>query len=417
MAFMVSPGVNVSETDLTTTVGKGVSTSVGAFAGNFQWGPVNERTLISNEVELVDIFGKPTVDNYVDFFSVANFLSYTNACWVVRVGNANTDLQVNAVSGSTNVRIDNDTDYDVTPLTGSGNWVARYPGAKGNSLAVAYCDSSITMSDKIYNSSNVEVGSWDDIFDSKPGTSDFIDGKGGSLDEMHVVVIDEDGAFSGTKNTIIEKYAFVSKAKGAKSEDGSNNYYVDVINSTSQYVRIGGTYILNSNTSASLDTVWATGTSACESLSGGTDLDVSGNTDDDYSLGYDLFSSAELVDISLVFTGAASVTVAQSVIDMVENRKDCVAFISPEWSDVKPGQTSSAIATNVVSFRNDINRSNSYYIIDSGWKYQYDKYNDMYRWIPLNADVAGLCARTDNARDPWWSPAGFNRGNIARGAT
>lgn len=411
MAFQVSPGVNVSEVDLTTTVGKGVSTSIGAFAGNFQWGPVNERTIIGSEVELVDIFGKPTADTYQDFFSIANFLSYSGAAYVVRIGDSNNEVQLNATSGSTALRIENDSDYEVVTKPSSiGNWVARYPGAKGNSIAVAVADSNVVFTANVAVSGNT-AGTWNQYFDIKPDTSAHAESLNGSLDELHILVIDEDGLFSGTPGTVLEKFAHVSKASGAKTENGTNNYYVDVINQTSSYVRVGGTYVLNSNTSGTISSTWSVGSELVESLSKGTDLDTT-SINDEYSAGYDLFVDPEAVDVALIISGAASLTVAQKVIDVATNRKDAVAFISPLWSDVQPGQTGAAIASNVADFKDSLNRSSSYYVVDSGWKYQYDKYNDVYRWIPLNGDIAGLCARTDNTRDPWWSPAGFTRGNI-----
>jgi phage tail sheath protein FI len=411
MPFQLSPGVNVSEIDLSTTVGKGVSASIGSIAGNFQWGPVNERTLISSETELVEIFGSPTTDTYKDFFTAANFLSYSNSLWVVRIGDANTSVNLNAVSGSTAIRVDNTSDYEVTPkVEANGNWIARYPGAKGNSLAVAACDSTVTLSADIAVSANT-AGTWGDYFDSVPGTSNHAVSMGGSLDEMHILVIDEDGEFSGTKGTVLEKYAFVSKASNAKTEDGASNYYVEVINTTSKYIRAGYPGALNSNTSGTISSTWVAQGTDVDSLTLGTNLNTASNNDE-YIAGLDLFANEDEVDISFVITGAASTTVAQHAIDLATNRKDCIAFISPEYSDVQQGQTASTIATNLVEFKNSLNRSSSYYFVDSGWKYQYDKYNDKYRWIPLNGDIAGLCARTDNTRDPWWSPSGFNRGNI-----
>lgn len=411
MAFQISPGVNTSEIDLTTTVGKGISTSVGAFAGNFQWGPANERVLIGNEVELVDIFGKPTSDTYIDFFSVANFLSYAGAAYVVRIADSNTSVNLNSTSGNNAIRIENNSDYEVKSKPENiGAWIARFPGAKGNSLAVAAIDSTGTFTANIAVSGN-NAGKWNQIFDIIPGTSDHAASLGGSLDELHIVVIDEGGLFSGTKGTVLEKFTHVSKAPGAKSENGTNNYYVDVINQTSKYIRVGGTYVLNSDTSGSITTTWTPGATNVVSLSKGTDIITSSITDE-YVKAYDLFANADDVDVALIISGAATVTEAQKVIDVAEGRKDAVAFISPLWENVQPGQSGSDIATAVAVFKDLLQRSNSYYVVDSGWKYQYDKYNDLYRWIPLNGDIAGLCARTDNTRDPWWSPAGFTRGNI-----
>jgi len=412
MSFSVSPGVLISEVDITTTVSTGVSTSTGAFAGNFQWGPVNERTLIGSEVELVDNFGKPTSDTYQDFFSIANFLSYSSAAWVVRIGDANNQVNLNSTSGSSAIRIDNNEDYFVkSKPVGTGSWIARYPGAKGNSLAVAACDSSVSFNSNVTITGNT-VGTWSSNFSIVPSTSLAASINGGQNDELHILVIDEDGAFSGTRGTILESYAHLSKAKGAKAEDGTNNYYVDVINNSSKYVRVGGAFVLGANTSGTLSTTWTPTGSNVVSLSKGTDLDPLSSLTNEYIIGYSLFSNPEAVDVALIVSGAASTVVAQSVIDIATNRKDSIAFISPLWANVQPGQSISTITTAVTGFRNSLNRSSSYFVVDSGWKYQYDKYNDVYRWVPLNGDIAGLCARTDSSRDPWWSPAGFNRGNI-----
>ena len=415
MSFMVSPGVQTHEIDLTTVVGTGVSTSVGAFAGNYTWGPCNQRVLLVNEIDLVNIFGKPTKDNYVDFFTAANFLSYTTALWVERIADSNTSNHQNATSGSVSVRVNNDTDYHGVSLTASlGAWIARYPGTKGNSLAVAAIDSAGTLSANITITGNT-AGAWNQYFSHLPNTSSHASSLGGSNDELHILVIDEDGLFTGTKGTILESFAHVSKSPGAKQEDGTNNYYVDIINQSSQYVRIGGTYVLGSLATGKISDTWTpTGTNVV-SLSKGSDLDLASVTDE-YVNGMDMFSNPEDVDVSLVLTGAANLVEAQNAIDICQNRKDCVAFISPQWSHVQVGLTASQIASNVVNYKNNnstgLNRSSSYYVMDSGWKYQYDNYNDLYRWIPLNGDIAGLCARTDQTNDAWWSPAGFNRGNI-----
>ena len=123
---------------------------------------------------------------------------------------------------------------------------------------------------------------------------------------------------------------------------------------------------------------------------------------------YDLFSNPDEVDISLIITGAANATIVNSVLDIAFQRKDCVAFVSPLRADAVEVVDVDAI----VAYRTALTPSTSYSVMDSAWKYQFDKYNNKYRYVPLNADIAGLCARTDNIRDPWWSPAGFNRGQI-----
>jgi hypothetical protein len=416
MSFQLSPGVNVSEIDLTTIV-PAVGTTEGAYVGRFQWGPINEVTTISNEIELVTTFGKPDANTFVDFFTAANFLAYARNLKLVRA--ANTVIANNATSGSQNIIIKNNDDYvtsysDLSANGLVGMFAARYAGELGNSLKVSVYANTINT---ITTSWNAATWTYAPEFDGPPSTSVYATNVNGRNDEMHVIVIDEDGAFSGRANTILEKFSFVSKAFDAKNDDGSSNYYVNVINDRSQYI-----YMLNKALDANgvaNTTTWGTPASNTTfdqglpeytaSLSGGLSGPVS---DANRIAGYDLFSNADEVDISLIMTGAANSTVVNHVIDNIAlTRKDCLAFISPAYDDVvnKPGLE----ANNAIDYRNtSIARSTSYAVMDSAWKYQFDKYNNVYRWVPCNGDIAGLCVRTDFERDPWYSPAGFNRGQL-----
>lgn len=414
MAFMLSPGVNVSEIDLTTIV-PAVGTTEGAYVGRFQWGPVNEITTIGNEIELVSTFGKPDANTYLDFFTAANFLSYARNLKLVRA--ANTSIANNATSGSRNIIIQNNSDYvteysDLSANNLAGMFAARFVGELGNSLRVSIYANTINTQVTSWNSSTWTYAA---EFDGPPSTSVFATGVNGAEDEMHVIVIDEDGAFSGRANTILEKFAFVSKASDAKNDDGSSNYYVNVINDRSKYI-----YILNHALAANgLSETSTWGRSAANttfaqveeeytySLDGGR----SGALSDATRINaYDLFNNADETDISLIMTGAANTTVVQAAIDLAAARKDCVAFVSPRFTDVV--NRSGLEANNVVTYRNTLNRSSSYAVMDSAWKYQFDKYNNVFRWVPCNGDIAGLCVRTDFERDPWFSPAGFNRGQL-----
>ncbi len=233
-------------------------------------------------------------------------------------------------------------------------------------------------------------------------------------DELHIIVADEDGAITGVPGQVLEAWRNVSRATDALGEQGGSNYYVDVLKNNSLWVWPGddlvGTATATALTTTTQDSVWTAsfGTSSTDDAE--TSIAVS-----KVLTAYDKFASAEEVDISLVLTGHTrggtyGEQIANYIIDNIcEVRKDCVAFISPQSSDVVnvPGQE----ITNLTNFRNAL-RSTSYAVLDSGYKYQYDKYNDKYRWVPLNGDIAGLCVRTDNVRDPWFSPAGFNRGSI-----
>ena len=410
MAFQLSPGVLVTEKDLTNVV-PAVSSSAGGYAGYFLWGPVNEIQTISSENQLVREFGKPTSTTTVHFHTAANFLGYGNNLQLVRtVGTA----ARNAVSTGTAVLINNQDVYDASYAAGEGAvgaWAAKYAGAIGNTLKVSVADTS-----------NFSGWTYEAQFDGAPTTSSYVVNLGGADDELHIVVVDENGLFSGTAGTVLEKFQFVSKAVDAKNSDGSSNYYKNVINAQSKYI-----WWMDHITAGASDTGgnahWGTaGTSTFAvideivgglneevSLSGGVDA---APTSGDLQTGYDLFANKELVDVSLLLTGGHAVAVAQHVIDNVAlDRLDCVVFLSPPLAAVQ--NNAGDEADDIVTYRNStLDRSTSYAVMDSGWKVQYDKYNDTYINIPLNADTAGLCARTDNTNDPWWSPAGFNRGGI-----
>ena len=289
----------------------------------------------------------------------------------------------------------------------TGEWAAKYPGKLGNTLKVSMADRD-----------TYDTWAYKNEFDAAPGTSDSCRSIGGSNDEMHIIVIDEKGFISGVENAVLEKYAFVSKASDNKKPDGQNNYYKDVINSRSEWLW----WTDHTDNIAQNSTNWGTamaGTSyysmvspLTQSLSGGFDDNT--KTDGQRMAAYSLFANATLYDINLIMAGKANPVIANHIIDnVVLERLDCVLFISPENADTEEviiGDNSSSVDL-IIDYRNALS-SNSYSVLDSGYKYQYDRYNDVYRWVPLNGDTAGLCARTDYTNDPWWSPGGMNRGQI-----
>ena len=403
MAFQLSPGVLVVEKDLTNVV-PAVATSIGGFAGDFQWGPCFDAVTISSEIELVKTFGKPNDTTAASFFSAANFLSYSNNLKVVRA--IGTSAR-NAVASGTAVQINNETEWDADYSAGEGavgEFAAKYPGTLGNSLKVSMADSA-TFSGWAYEAQ----------FDAAPSTTDYVSNLGGADDELHIIVIDEDGLISGTAGTVLEKWANVSKAADARTSAGANNYYVEVLKG-SKYI-----WWMDHTTSVEAgDTAWgssAAGTTfktmstvVTRSLTGGVN---DAPTDAEIQQGYDLFANAELIDINLLINGPHSLAVGKYIVDNIAtSRLDCVVFVSPTLASVY--NNAGDEADDIVDERNDaaFNVNTSYAVMDSGWKYQYDKYNDKYRWIALNADVAGLCARTDAIADPWFSPGGLNRGQI-----
>lgn len=432
MAFQLSPGVNISEIDLTTSV-PGVATSIGAIAGHFPWGPVDRIVTTGSEVELVTTFLKPNSQNADQFFSATNFLSYSNNLKTVRV--ASSTVAANAHSnGATGAVyfIPNDVDYEnnytlAGPIkTHAGPWIAKYPGSIGNSLAVYALDSGN------YSANAGATGPLGALFqdyagefDAAPETSNFALSKGlvDANDELHVLVVDKGGLFSGIPGTLLEKFTFMSKFSDAKTESGESSYYVDVINRQSRYIWWNARPAL-----ASAGELWGTASTAFDVTDefkvfdnvqfddGDDEASVSFvNGADDYSTslianggGYNLFEP-DVVDINFIIAGNASVAEIKRMVDIAETRADCVVFFSPQKSDVV--NNAGDEADDVVTFATTtVNANSSYAFMDGNWKYQYDKYNDVFRWVPCNGDVAGLCARTDLTRDPWFSPAGYNRG-------
>jgi len=569
MPFQLSPGVAVVEKDFSSII-PAVSSSTGAFAGSFAWGPVLSPITVSTERQLVAQFGQPNDSNFQSFFSAANFLAYSNNLLLVRadsqnaknavavqsggvsaitiatagsgysstgsapavtisapdetggiqatatstlsggsitaialttggggytgtptvtvtpaagdtgsgaviaatvVGGAITGftvtqggsgykaaptititgtgsgaaagavtLSASTVTGITitragtgyaaaptvviaapqsgtaatatatvttaGVKINNGSDYQQYYSSGAGvvgEFAAKYPGAMGNGIIVSYADAS-TYAAWVYKSQ----------FNSAPGTSPFATSVGGSNDEMHIVVIDGSGVWTGTPGTILEKFGYVSKASDAANTNGTNNHYKNVLNSQSQYVwwmdypqAVG-----NNWGTAARGVTFTAATATSLTLSGG--VDDYNLTDSYQAAGYALFSNAELYDISLIITGSMSATNANTVLGIADGRKDCVAFVSPQ--DISSGQpiigNTSTQTQSIIAYRNAINYAGSYGVMDSGYKYQYDRYNDKYRYVALNADIAGLCARTDYTNDPWWSPGGLNRGQV-----
>lgn len=250
-------------------------------------------------------------------------------------------------------------------------------------------------------------------FDYTPVTTTYASNNGASLDEMHIIVVDEDGAITGVAGTVLEKFAGVSKASDARDDTNQSNYYKDVINNRSKWIRW-----MDHPTNGSNWGDASTGTTTYATLiQGDADLDISmaggvdaSPSDGDKNSGYDLFANDELVDVNLIMAGGHSQTVGDHIIDNVaEIRKDCMVFISPQKSSVVNAAGSEA--SNAIAELTSYTRS-SYAVMDSGWKYMYDKYNDKYRWIPCNGDVAGACVTADLVADPWFSPAGYNRGAI-----
>ena len=284
----------------------------------------------------------------------------------------------------------------------TGEFVAKYPGTLGNSLKIEVLPAGGTFSTWTYMK----------FFESAPGTSDYVSNRGGSNDEMHIVVIDEDGVISGTPMSVLETFGFVSQASDAKTVDGGTNYYKDVLNNTSKYVWFGAHHEDLALAGSAAEGVTFTDGAAAISLSFTGGVDSGRPTMGQYMQGFDLLADPELVDVNLLFmpkmSAADAPTMANYIIAIAEARKDCVAFVSPETA-ATVGSTDPL--TDVLAFADQLN-SSSYGVIDSTAIKVYDKYHDQYLWIPAASSVAGLCARTDDIADAWFSPAGFNRGQV-----
>jgi len=310
--------------------------------------------------------------------------------------------------------------YEVTAIAVNDLTIRQLDNPNGGGLKTAIADdTAIRRRWKFY-----------DFFDAAPGTSVYATGKNITNDEMHIVVFDYTGGITGFDsdvagqrgNSVLETFPFVSQAASAKTPQGGTAFYANVVNNGSEYVRWMDHD--SSLTNAGTDIA---GGSAYTNVAGNdgviTDT-LSGGTDDTPTIGeldtaYTFFADPDTIDINLVMAGSCpagtdGVTHATMIIDLCEGRKDCVGFISPRREDVVSVTSAITQTTNVKAFFDQL-ASSSYAVFDSGYKYMYDKYADVYRFVPLNGDIAGLCANTDQVADAWFSPAGYNRGQI-RGA-
>ena len=406
MAFQVSPGVQVKEIDATGVV-PAVSSSIGGFAGSFNWGPVDEIVSVSSEKQLADTFGSPDDNTYKYFLTAASFLKYGNALKVVRVASGHDNA--NAAGG--NLLIKNREDYNNLNLSGvsQGAWIAKYPGELGNSLKVSVCPANATA---------FNAWTYASEFSGQPGTSQYATdlGQTSANDEMHIVVIDEDGSFTGKTGSILETFEFVSQGSDAKKSDGTSNYYKDVINNNSAYI-----WFLAAPTGLSDAGAAISATSSYTTVTAAVDNSLSGATDDnapstgEIISGFAKFADSETVDVNLLFAypdANGSKVIAQDLIAKAIARKDVMAFVSPPIEDSVGTATPAADVTAWASTEGGGLTSTSYASTDSGAVYVYDKYNDVYRWIGASGHQAGLCANADNVADSWFSPAGVNRGQL-----
>ena len=314
-----------------------------------------------------------------------------------------------------------DTQYEVTSISGEVLSIRLKDDADSGGLQTIIPDNALIT----------RRWRFADLFDSKPGQSEYnrVNGRG-TGDELHIAIYDTTGLITGSDvdvagqrgNSVLETYANLSKNSSAKSPQGDSIYYPTVIYNQSGFVYWGDHIAAGTN--------WGTDTTtAYTSVVPITTVELTGGTDDyavtagELELAYDKFADTEGVDVNLVIGGPSSAvtdsaagqdTHVTMITSLVEGRKDCVGFVSP-YRAATVGIANSTTQTKNVTEAFELCPSSSYMVFDSGYKYIYDKYNDVYRHVPLNGDIAGLCAHTDGVADPWFSPAGYNRGNI-RGA-
>ena len=528
MAFQVSPGVEVKEIDLTNVI-PAVSTSIGAFAGHFSWGPVGEVKVVSSEKELSNEYGTPVdtttggqYDNYTSFLQAASFLKYSNTLRISRACSTNaTNAAGGHGDGTVETKINKDDDFAAKTFPGNlaGTVHARCPGTAGNSL-------KLDIATTLVASGSFATDGLDGKVSSAPTTTAWATANvdAAAKDEVHIAIIDEDGVFTGVKGEVLEIFEGLSLYSDAL-KDGGSNYYKTVINRDSKYVFINeaalaanfdtttyagpgtagstskvfhadsikggiktftpaltvtaGTsglaantyYISTEDTGVTVSTsgagqasfkvvLTADGNSFTaqttllrsgrgfansgtieipETLLGSSQSDadeklvitvntvhttpdpnifsyslfkgVDGTSESDSSktadvvTALDQFKNPEAIDINLLFAEVDddnAKVIGDKVVGICgTDRKDCVGFISP-----RPEADETAKVTG------DLNYNSSYVVLDSSAVYVYNKYTDSYRYIPANGHIAGLCARTDDTNDPWFSPAGYNRGNL-----
>jgi hypothetical protein len=549
MSFPLSPGVYTREIDLTATV-TGTSTTAGAIAGIYTWGPMFLPTLIGSEQQLAQQFGPPSNLNAETWFSGANFLGYSNALWVCRTANTTANGSGNTAASNTAVNAVANTgaivnilnDVVLNSLTFATQtftdtnvlFIAKYPGALGNSLRIAQCDSPTAYSSNVSFSgtivsgngagnsytgslsvnigantgtliitptagSNVATGNifatallqnftvGDNLLigNSNVGTAtsnilkitafsnaitnatvtavtfnfqnslrvpynvtantvrrywefyNYVTAPGETpsvlaatansslIDQVSFVVVDQGGSFSGVPGTILETYNNLSFATDAINADASTAYYRNVINQQSKYIwAVNDRAGVVSNTSLNLVNATTTDPLNLNFVLGQDGDSESATTLQTLANGWQLFTSKEF-PISLMITGhplggtgvvnggtynnfQLANWIVQNILPL-RKPKDCVVFASPDKATVL--NNSGQEAVSIVNWSSFINPS-TYLVLDTGYKYQYDRYNNIYRWIPMNGDVAGCCAFTDAVAAPWFAPAGINRGLI-----
>ena len=475
MASQVSPGVVIRERDFSNAVVVGATAIRGAFASSFRTGPVGKIVNIGSERELIDTFGTPAEANAADWLVASEFLRYGGQLAVVRAASgvlnateSGTGVLIGdkdafdagvtsekfaaryAGADGNNLRVvivDRGADWVIT----KANHGLSVGGTYTDDAAVAYEVYAVPNANTIhvvgtttptpaagdtaaawdYNSQAIaSTGLTYKSIAPRPGTSAFASERYLSYDEVHVAVIDE------STNTVVERLTYLSKLSDAKTPEGASSYWKDYVNEYSRYVYAGAALSASEVTTAGED---PGATAASYGATSGSPLALarilptaggalSGGADDyaytsgEIQAAYDEFLDTEQTTVDFVLMGGDAanetdtIAKAQAVAAVANSRKDCIAFISP-WTGTQVATSGGAALTpaqqlaNTLAFFDNI-ASSSYVVLDSGVKYTYDRFNDKYRYVGCNGDVAGLCVSTSSILDDWFSPAGLNRGGI-----
>ena len=426
-----SPAITIKEIDLTGVV-PNVQSTTGAIVGNFRWGPVEKATLVDNEGTLAARFGTPTDSNAVDFLSAAYFLRYSNSLQVARV----VDTASQDSGGATNARypfkpsadaplIKNSESFDlqIADLDSDKQvFIAKYPGALGSSLKISFCPASGRDSGGTFVQTDSAFNDWTyrSSFDGAPSTSVFANSRNAANDEIHLVVVDEDGLITGTKGSVLETFPYLSLASNAKLLDGTTNYIKDVINNRSEYIWMAGFgtagSLFDSAAGSELDSgdnYWSETVDDVTTFSLDSGANGGALTTGDYLTGNDLFEDKDTITVDFLIapglnTKDDQATVVNDLITIAQTRQDCVVVTSPNRTAVVNNAASNIVSDTISTTGAFTNTSRVF--IDNNYLKVYDKYNDKYRFIPAASSTAGLMAATDLEAAPWFSPAGSRRG-------
>lgn len=362
-----SPSVTIKESDLATFVNPS-SVTIGATVGNFVWGPCDTPIICTNEDDLLKIFGKPTDDNYKDWYTARNFLSYSNDLRLVRIVATTSKNAADVEGEATQIKSMYDFTSQLSALSDelkTAKIFARYPGTYGNDITVVISDK------KALESSENKLASY-----------------------VNQLITDDTVAVGVFKGNSLVEFGVYSFNKDAKNFNGESNYIISAVNERSSYIYLIEKKLIT-YTGETRDSV-----NVNVKLSGGVlDTPVAG----DYTSGWNIFKDADLYNVSLLMQGGADGTVGKYILENVAaTRKDAIACVSPQEEEVV-NVADNGVVKKICEASTTMGYS-SYRFMDGNYKYQYDAYNNVYRWVPLNGDIAGIFAEVDAESAPWFSP-------------